>query len=223
MRDAAAPASLFKESVTQSAQAATEPGALQRWSVRQQVRWWNLLGQPRRTAQVLEDVVRRFPLWGDGVEGLAFAMAGNGRQPQAIALLQTLVAREPQRANAWFNLGYLLQQQGSSTQADNDSGAVFALRRATEIDPQNDRAWYGLALELIAQGQLQDALPCLKACTRIQPMSPYAWYQLGRTHHELGLHDEARKVLAHLKTFDPKVSAQLQRELQVTARVVAAD
>jgi tetratricopeptide (TPR) repeat protein len=191
-----------------------EPKALQRWWVRQQVRWFNLLGQPQKTLAVHQHALQSWPLWGDGAEGLAFALAQNGRLNEAASLLHSLVQREPLRGQAWFNLGFLLQQLEAQT-SPNTVGitAENALRQATVLSPGNDRAWYGLALELIAQGRHQDAVPCLKTCTQLQPMSPYAWYQLGRTYASLGQFQKAREVLEQLKTFDPKVSGQLQREL----------
>jgi tetratricopeptide (TPR) repeat protein len=191
----------------------SHPSGLQQWWVVQQVRWWNVLGRPEKTAEVYAQAMQRWPQWGDAVEGLAFCHAGQGRAEQAVALLSALVAQDANRANAWFNLGFLLQQHPSTQSFAAGVQADAALRRATELDPQLDRAWYGLALELIAQGRQREAVACLKTCTKLQPMSPYAWYQLGRTYHELGQADKARDVLAHLKTFDPKISGQLQREL----------
>jgi len=42
--------------------------------------------------------------------------------------------------------------------------------------------------------------------------------RLGRTCHELGLDDKAREgAPAPLKTFDPKISGQLQREMEFAA------
>ena len=44
-------------------------------------------------------------------------------------------------------------------------------------------------------------------------MSPYGWYQLARVH--LDRHqdpNEAVKIIRHLKGFEPKVAAQLERE-----------
>jgi tetratricopeptide (TPR) repeat protein len=191
-----------------------EPKALQRWWVRQQVRWFNLLGQPLKTLAVHENAVQRWPLWGDGAEGLAFALAHNNRMNDGAAVLHALVQREPLRGQAWFNLGYLIQQiQDQSGQLSGLPTAEHALRQATLLSPGNDRAWYGLALELIAQGRHADAVPCLKTCTALQPMSPYAWYQLGRTYSTLGQMQDAQDVLEQLRTFDPKVSGQLAREL----------
>ena len=43
-------------------------------------------------------------------------------------------------------------------------------------------------------------------------MSPYGWYQLARVHMDRHEPDEARKIIRHLKGFEPKVAAQLERE-----------
>jgi Tfp pilus assembly protein PilF len=75
-----------------------------------------------------------------------------------------------------------------------------------------DRAWYGLGLVLVRQGRLEEALSVLKRNTQLQPMSPFGWYQLARVHVDLKQTDEARAVIRHLKGFEPKVAAQLERE-----------
>ncbi len=49
-------------------------------------------------------------------------------------------------------------------------------------------------------------------------MSPYGWYQLARVHVDRQQPDEARRIIRHLKGFEPKVAAQLERE---TGLVVA--
>jgi hypothetical protein len=43
-------------------------------------------------------------------------------------------------------------------------------------------------------------------------MSPYGWYQLARIHVDRKEPDEAVKIIRHLKGFEPKVAAQLERE-----------
>ena len=44
-------------------------------------------------------------------------------------------------------------------------------------------------------------------------MSPFGWYQLARVEMERRRIDEARRILTHLRGFEPKVAAQLAREL----------
>ena len=43
-------------------------------------------------------------------------------------------------------------------------------------------------------------------------MSPFGWYQMARVHVDLHQPEEARAVIRHLKGFEPKVAAQLERE-----------
>jgi tetratricopeptide (TPR) repeat protein len=90
--------------------------------------------------------------------------------------------------------------------------ALHAFQRATALDDKLDRAWYGQGLVLIRMKRYDEAVGALKRNTELQPMSPYAWYQLARVHvdrHEPG---EAVKIIKHLKGFEPKVAAQLERE-----------
>ena len=57
-----------------------------------------------------------------------------------------------------------------------------------------------------------EAVAALKRNTQLQPMSPYGWYQLARVQIERAQPDEARKIIRHLKGFEPKVAEQLVRE-----------
>jgi tetratricopeptide (TPR) repeat protein len=90
--------------------------------------------------------------------------------------------------------------------------AEVALRRATELSPKLDRAWYGLGLVLIRLQRFDEALVALKKNTQLQPMSPYGWYQLARVHVDRHEPEEALRIIRHLKRFEPKVAAQLERE-----------
>jgi len=48
-------------------------------------------------------------------------------------------------------------------------------------------------------------------------MSPYGWYQLARVHVDRQEPDEAAKIIRHLRGFEPKVAAQLERETGLRA------
>ncbi len=125
----------------------------------------------------------------------------------AISSLQQLTSAWPQEAAPWFNLGYVLQQAGHHEDAEP------AFRNALERDPRMDRAWYGLALGLMHQRRFHDAAEALKNNTALQPMSPHGWYRLAEVRLALGQPEEARKHLEHLRQFEPKVAAQLEREV----------
>jgi tetratricopeptide (TPR) repeat protein len=152
--------------------------------------------------------------WPDDAYALAsraHLRAELGRRSQAIADQQHLVEVHPKRSAAdWFNLAYLLEE------AERHDEAEPAFRRAVELDPQLDRAWYGLGLALIRQQRFDEAVAALKRNTELQPMSPYGWYQLARVHVDRDKPEEARRIIRHLKGFEPKVADQLVRETGLT-------
>jgi len=90
--------------------------------------------------------------------------------------------------------------------------AEQGFRAAIQIEEKMDRAWYGLGLVLVRKGRLDEALAALKRNTQLQPMSPFGWYQMARVHIDLQQPEAARAVIRHLKGFEPKVAAQLERE-----------
>lgn len=132
-----------------------------------------------------------------------------------VQALLTLTANHPGDAVAWFNLAYLLETLGDAEQAER------AFRRALEVDGTIDRAWYGLALLLIRSLRLDEAVAALERNTSLQPMSPYGWYQLARVQMARHQPDETRRIIRHLKGFEPKVAAQLERETGLHASVPA--
>jgi tetratricopeptide (TPR) repeat protein len=125
---------------------------------------------------------------------------------EAIASLMRLTTVRPDQAAGWFNLGYLLQQAGRHDEA----GPAF--ERAVALDARLDQAWYGLALVLIHAQRFEEAAEALQKNTALQPLSPYGWYRLGQVWLALGQPGKARKVIAHLRRFEPRVAAQFERE-----------
>lgn len=135
--------------------------------------------------------------------------AQRGSFDEAVNSLCLLTQTRPQDAAGWFNLGYALQQLGEQGQA----GVAF--RQALAMDPRMDRAWYGLALVLMDLRQYQEAADALENTTALQPMSPHGWFRLAQVRQALNQHDEAVNIALHLREFEPKVAAQLERALGV--------
>ena len=69
-----------------------------------------------------------------------------GEQAAAINEFRELVAIHPEHADSWFNLGFLHDQRDELIDAER------SFRRALELNPALDRAWYGLGLVLIPEG-----------------------------------------------------------------------
>jgi tetratricopeptide (TPR) repeat protein len=122
-----------------------------------------------------------------------------------------LVVLRPQHAPTWFNHGFMLEEAGRL------DDALLAFSKATALDEKLDRAWYGQGLVLIRLKRYDDAVSALKRNTELQPMSPYAWYQLARVHVDRQEPGEAVKIIKHLRGFEPKVAAQLERETGLLA------
>ncbi len=147
----------------------------------------------------------------------AHLLAQAGNTAAAVANLRALTSAHAGDASAWFNLGFLLQSMGD----DNQTEAEAAFLRALDLDAKLDRAWYGLGLLHIRARRFDDAAMALQRNTRLQPMSPFGWYQLARVQIDRHRPDEALKIIRHLKGFEPRVAAQLERETGLHAQPFA--
>jgi len=180
---------------------------LTRWGLRLRAVALLLLGRPVAAEAVFGRMLQARPDDAYALASRCHVRAQLGQRDAAIADAQRLVQVHPERsAGHWFNLGFLLSD------AARDAEAEAALCRAVTLDPKLDRAWYGLGLLLVRQGRHEEALAALQRNTELQPMSPYGWYQLARLHVDRQAPDEARKIIRHLRGFEPTVAAQLERE-----------
>ncbi len=166
-----------------------------------------LVGHPKAAEAVFTDMLQRWPNDAYALASRSHTRAQMGHAADALDDALALVRVNPNAGAAdWFNAGFLLDQHGRDAEAEG------AFRRAVAIDPKLDRAWYGLGLVLIRLGRCSEAVAALKRNTELQPMSPYGWYQLARMHAQQHQPDQARRIIAHLKGFEPSVAAQLERE-----------
>lgn len=132
------------------------------------------------------------------------------RLDESIVNLQQLTGiagSKVQLGAAWFNLGYVLQQK------ERHGDAICAFEHAVGYCPGMDQAWYGLALALIEQGRLHEARDVLIKTTTLQPMAPHGWYRLGQVELALGVPEKALQIVDCLRQFEPKVAAQLKRDI----------
>jgi tetratricopeptide (TPR) repeat protein len=170
-----------------------------------------LLGRREAAEQAFTEMVARWPRDPYALASRCHVRAQLGRRDDAIGDASQLVRLHPERsAGDWFNLGFLLDEAGRTEDAE------AAFRRAVALDEKLDRAWYGLGLTLIRQRRFDEAAAALERNTKLQPMSPYGWYQLARVHMDRHEPEEARKIIRHLKGFEPKVAAQLERETGIS-------
>lgn len=167
---------------------------------------WLFLGLSQQALGVLEELARRAPQDVYALNSLAYAAQQTGDHETAHRFFSQVRSLTPQLSNTHFNLAFVAELLGRLDEAE------AGFRAALSIEEKMDRAWYGLGLVLVRQGRLPEALVAFKRNTQLQAMSPYAWYQMARVHVDLHQTDEARAVIRHLKGFEPKVAAQLERE-----------
>ena len=171
-----------------------------------------VFGRHRTALELFTQMIERWP-------GDAYALASRshlraqlGDRDAALADARALTQQHPRRSAAdWFNLGYLLDEAGQPEQAEP------AFRQAVALDAKLDRAWYGLGVALIRLQRPEEAIVAFERNTELQPMSPYGWYQLARVQFDRHEPDKARRIIRHLKGFEPKVAAQLERETGLAA------
>ncbi|MEP7300953.1 MAG: tetratricopeptide repeat protein [Caldimonas sp.] len=171
-----------------------------------------VLGRRQAAIPVFDAMLDRWPDDAYALASRAHLHAESGNAALALADAERLVERHPERRAAdWFNLAFLRDSLGRHAAAEG------AFRRALELEPKLDRAWYGLGLTLIRLGRLDEAVAALKRNTELQPLSPFGWYQLARVHVNRSEPEKARRIIGHLKNFEPKVAAQLERETGLVA------
>lgn len=177
-----------------------------RWLRLQAIAWF-VLGRQRAAGALLDQMLQRWPQDTYALASRTHLNGQAGRRAEAIADARALVEAHPRRSAAhWFNLGYLLEADQQHEAAEQ------AFRQAVALDEKLDRAWYGLGMVLKQQGRYVEAVQALTRNTELQPMSPYGWVQLARVQVEREQPDEARRIIRHLRGFEPRVAAQLERE-----------
>jgi tetratricopeptide (TPR) repeat protein len=165
-----------------------------------------VFGRREAAMRVLRAMLAEYPGDAYALASIAHLQAQAGATRDALATLEQLLQLHEKDGGHWFNYGFLLE----ADERYEDAEAAF--RRAVELRPGLDRAWYGLGLVLIRLGRLDEAADALKRNTQLQPMSPFGWYQLARVHVDRQEPDEAVRIIRHLRKFEPKVAAQLERE-----------
>jgi tetratricopeptide (TPR) repeat protein len=188
-------------------------GAIERFVINWQAKLWLLFGQKARAKQVHLDLLERAPNDVLALNSLGYAELQSGHPAQAHPFFEKVAVLAPAASNSHFNLAFVNEELGRLDEAE------AGFRAAIAIEEKMDRAWYGLGLVLVRQGRLEEALKALQRNTTLQPMSPFGWYQMARVHVELKQPDEARAVIRHLKGFEPKIAAQLERETGLKDRV----
>ncbi|QLE54053.1 tetratricopeptide repeat protein [Nostoc sp. TCL26-01] len=115
----------------------------------------------------------------------ALRLAQQGNYPEAIALLNQLINRDPHNAVDYNNRGLIYFQSGQAQQALQDYNT------ALELNPCLPSAYNNRANYYAARGELSTALADYDRAIDLNPRHVRAWINRGITLRDLGKYEQA--------------------------------
>ena len=107
------------------------------------------------------------------------------RRDQAEAAFQAAIRLQPERHDAYYNLGNLYFAE------DRFVEACTEYRRSLDRYPNASLSWLNLGLAARSLDQLELSRSALQRCLQIDPLSIRAWCNYGITCHQLEFFDQA--------------------------------
>ena len=163
--------------------------------------------EPARTA--FENALRIDPSYLEALDGLGFALEALGDDAGAVAKYQEAIrlneARGGQFASAHVNLSAFFNRTGEPAKA------IEYARKAIELDPASDRAWFQKAKADEREGRLNDAVAALNAAISFNPRASSYYYVLAGVYRQLGRTVESRTALEVFKRLEQE-SADLEKK-----------
>ena len=132
---------------------------------------------------------------------LANAEMKNGRNEEAIALLQKALGINPDYAVAHADLVSALAGQGRTGEA------TAHFRKAVEIDPGDYDAYINMGIALGDQGDIEGAMAHFRKAVEINPENPVPYHNLGTALASQGRIDEAITCFRKAVDIDPNYEA----------------
>jgi len=127
----------------------------------------------------------------------AINLMHRGRNEEAVASLEQLVAQSPDSAELWSLLSQGQQKLGRL------EDAVTSARRATTLQPTNPEHWCLLASQLLRLGDEQAADEALAHAERLDPGDGRPWMIRARRAMDRGRDDEALSCCRKAIALDP--------------------
>ena len=132
---------------------------------------------------------------------LAVRLSDTGRPAEAVAAARRAVEADPLSRSALMALAKSLRRAGQLAEAEQQYQAV------TELYPDFSEAGYELGMTLVEAGRLDRAEPWLRAAAA-QGVDPFISMQAAWLYFNLGLPDDARRMLAAIKELPGKELGQ---------------
>jgi tetratricopeptide (TPR) repeat protein len=154
--------------------------------------------QPAR--KEFEEALRINPEYIEDLDALGLAQEALGDNQSAVASYQKAIALNQARngkfASAHVNLSALYYRTG-----ETDKAMEFA-RKAIELDPKSDRAWFQKAKADERVGHLGEAVESLNNAISFNSHASSYYYVLAGLYRRLGKTEESRKALNSFARLD---------------------
>lgn len=134
-----------------------------------------------------------------------------GRPDQAQALLEPLVKKAANDAEAWFLLGLARGQTANLT------GAEQAFRRCVKLRADAFAAWDNLGLALLQQGKMEEVERAFRRSIKLNPANPIPHVGLGQLYRVRGELQKSVNELQAALRIDPQ-QANTHHQLALSLR-----
>ncbi len=131
-----------------------------------------------------------------------------GNYESALGYFEIAVNKNPERAEAWIQVGYCKVKQGKSRDA------IRALQQAIRLRPNSNEAYNRLGDAYFYSGSFNEAIEAYKQAARINPRHAEAFYNLGMTYLEIGDRASAIAQSRLLEPLDAKLYDKLLSEIR---------
>ena len=141
--------------------------------------------------------------------GLAYAESGDPKK--GLETLTSLVAKQPDSADAHFSLGLLY---GKSSQPADQDAALAQFKESLRLDPGLEPSRLALGRLLLSRGDCSDSMLALQMYTKHKPRDPEGFHAQGVSYKCLGRANDAIESLRQAERLDPN-NAQIHYDLGV--------
>ena len=143
----------------------------------------------RATAAAYEKVLSQHPQESRALTGLSALLARDGRDAEALTLLEQAVAGDARSAAAQNHLGVVLERLGRAQEA------LARYQTPVQVKPELAEAWTGLGLLHAKSGRMGEALVAFKKAAGLRPNDAEALMRAGLAAANLQLAELAVRYL----------------------------
>src|SRR5207248_6361099 len=156
----------------------------------------------------LEEALRIDPSYIEALDALGLALEALGDDAGAVASYEKAIALNRER-NGKFASAHVNLSAYYNRTSDPGKALEYA-RKALELDPKSDRAWFQQAKADEGQGRLEEAVDSLNHAISFNSRASSYYYVLAGLYRRLGKMQESQKALDSFTRLD-KETAELEK------------